>query len=496
MATGHNNDFAYTNTGDALVEFFSKAGSILQKGKKRLHYESPVQVDTMTLFKPAFKDDEYRSLQLAMWLRDCRGGAGVRSGFRDIIKWLGENNPSWIIHNLHLIPKHGRWDDLIALMDTPCEKEAVAMWVRAILDGDGLACKWAPREKNNKPVYNKLRKALKMGPKEFRLLLVEGTNVIETAMCADEWTDIEYNHVPSVAMARFANAFMKHDTVRFEGWKQSLADPKSENKVNASVLFPHDCIRTLRSDLGSAFKGGYYGWSYSRNTGAENFQDSELANAQFAALPDFMEGTNMRIISLCDFSASMGVQVAGSCTALDVSMALGLYCSDRLGEDNPFYRKFIPFSDDSRLVEWRNETFSIAAQKHNDGWVGSTNIGAALDQILDAANLLSATNEQMPTCLLILSDMQWNGATNNSSSTAVEAGMKKWEKAGYNRPSIVYWNLNPYLTTPATVNHKNVALVSGFSPSIMGAILSGEDFTPRGVMERTIAKYEIVDPRG
>ena len=89
----------------------------------------------------------------------------------------------------------------------------------------------------------------------------------------------------------------------------------------------------------------------------------------------------MRLICLCDFSGSMATPVSGSIEAIDVSMALGLYCSDRLGKKNPFYRKFIPFSDNARLVDWAEDTFSVAVQKHNDGWCGSTNVTAALDSI-------------------------------------------------------------------------------------------------------------------
>ena len=68
----------------------------------------------------------------------------------------------------------------------------------------GLACKWAPREKKNKAVFSKLRKAVKMSPKAFRQHLAKHTKVIETAMCTGEWYEIDYNSVPSVAMARNA----------------------------------------------------------------------------------------------------------------------------------------------------------------------------------------------------------------------------------------------------------------------------------------------------
>jgi len=477
---GNNGDFLYDSTGNSALEFFSKAGSLFVDKKSFYGEES----SALELFKPAFSDDNVRGMKLAFWLRDCRGGAGNRSGFRAIVSWLSGRYPEWVIANLNLIPKTGRWDDLIACVDTPCESFAMKLWADAILQKDGLACKWAPREKNNKVVYSKLRKLAKMSPKDFRKHLADNTSVIETNMCSGEWYEIDYNTVPSVAMARSAKAFLKHDAARFDSWKNSLENPESTNKVNASVLFPHDVLRTLFSEIGEQ--------RYFR--GRNNFADSKLANAQFEALPNYMEGLNMRIMSICDFSGSMCTQISGSIRAIDVSLGLGLYCSDRVGKENPFYRMFIPFSDSSKLISWQKDTFSIAAQKVNDGWCGSTNIQKALDQILDSAKMFGATNEQIPNCLLILSDMQFNEGSRHASETVIESCMKKWEKEGYTRPRIVYWNLAGYKGSTDTFNRNDVALVSGFSPSLLKAILGGEDFSPMTILERAIAKYEIVEP--
>lgn len=487
MAYGKKGDFAYENTGDSLVEFFSKAGSLF-KGKQSYYGNEATPLD---LFRAAWVSDKFLSMKLAMWLRDCRGGAGNRSGAREVLAWIAKEYPEWIKANIQLIPEVGRWDDLSAFNGTPCEQVAFGYWVSAILEENGLAAKWTPREKNNKEIYHKLRKIAKMSPKDFRKLLVKNTKVVETKMCGDKWYEIDYNkEVPSVAMARYNKCFSKHDSVRFVNWKDSLADPESENEIKATVLFPHDVIRTLWSDIGDNSYGYGYGYGAKRE-----FKDSTIANAQFAALPDYMDGTDHRIMPICDFSGSMTTAVSGSVRAIDVSMALGLYCSDRLGKDNPFYRKFIPFSDSSKLVEWRKETFSVAAQKLNDGWCGSTNIRAALDQILDAGRLLGATDEQMPTTLMVLSDMQWNQGS-STGMTSVEAGLKAWEDAGYSRPKVLYWNLAGYDTSPAKVSHKDVGLVSGFSPSLLKAVLGGDDFTPMAILRRAIEKYEVVDPRG
>lgn len=469
----NNGDFCYDSTGSALLEFFSKAGSLFKN--KTSYYGN--EASAIDLFKSAWSTNNYKSMKLAMWARDCRGGAGNRSGFRDIINWVANKDSRWVESNLHLIPFVGRWDDLESLINTPCENQALSFWARAIQEGNQLAAKWAPREDKNKDVFNRLRKIAKMSPKEFRKLLVKNTNVVESSMCENEWSEIDFNKVPSVAMARYNKAFKKHDAARFDEWKGALEKGVDDNgnivKVNASVLFPHDIIRSINANYNS---------------------DHKLENAQFAALPNYMEGTDMRIMPICDFSGSMCTSVSGSIQAIDVSMGLGLYCSDKVGEKNPFYRKLIPFSDNSKLVDWKKYSFSQAAKEVNNGFCGSTNIASALNQILSAAKMFNATNDQIPNCLLILSDMQFDQGLDDSDGTVVEKCMKKWEDEGYNRPRIIYWNLAGYAGSPSTKMHENVALVSGFSPSILKAVLGGEDFTPMAILDRAIEKYEVIDP--
>jgi hypothetical protein len=94
---------------------------------------------------------------------------------------------------------------------------------------------------------------------------------------------------------------------------------------------------------------------------------------------------------------------------------------------------------------------------------------------------------------LIISDCQWN-AGNNASETSIESSLRKWEESGYNIPNVVYWNTSSYDGSPATKTHKNVALVSGFSPSVLRAVLGGTDFTPMAILDRTIEKYKVIDP--
>jgi len=401
-------------------------------------------------------------------------GAGNRSGFREIVAWLVEKEPDWIKLNIPLFVEHGRWDDLKVLLGTSLEKDAANYWSKAVDNGDALAAKWVSRKKDAKPI----RKALKLSPRDFRKKVSGLTQVVETLMCGNKWNEIKYPHVPSKAMASYTNAFKKHDLPRFEEFKNAVE--KGDAKINASTLFPHDCVRTHRNG------------------------DKETAKLQFNALPDYFGESNQRVMVIADSSGSMDINIAGDIRAIDVCMALALYCSDRLGKENPFYRKFIQFCSESELTDWTKHDFTSALGDCS-GWhssgifngaCGSTRIDKALDMLLSMGKMFNATDEQMPNVLLILSDMQFTDGVYDESSNkgAVEQCIDRWVEAGFQAPKIVYWNLDGDAGSPATVDSKNTGLVSGFSPSILKAVFSGDDFSPIAIMNRAIEKYDVKVP--
>lgn len=104
------------------------------------------------------------------------------------------------------------------------------------------------------------------------------------------------------------------------------------------------------------------------------------------------------------------------------------------------------------------------------------------------------SENKMPNVLMLLSDMQFDQGT-NYDQTPVEERLREFEKAGYTRPRIIYWNLAGCQNQPATCYDKDVALISGFSPSILKSVLGGKDFSPMSILNETISEYKIVDPR-
>jgi hypothetical protein len=469
---------AHEHSLDHALEFFSKAGSLFVNSDT--YYGS--EDTALGLFQRTWIVEQLTSMKLLFWLRDCRGGAGNRSGFRACLNWLADFDPEWVKRNLHLVPMTGRWDDLRSLFGTPLERDAAGFWAQAIHDGNVLAAKWADR--SDVP----LRRMLETNEAGLRKILsnLRKPHIVEAQMCAGEWAKITYEHVPSVAMSRYNKAFRKHDEERYSAFKEAVK--KGEKAVHAGVLFPHDCVRAVLSAWGDK-------------------KDMEMADLQFDALPNYMEGTDEEILPIVDTSGSMSaaIDAKSGITRMMVAKGLALYCSAKFNPKSRFYKKFIEFCHEGTFVDWSKYKFSEAVNKAFKPAAGPTQVDRALMLILETALQWKMPQEMLPTTLLILSDMQFHPekkgqdfdytwAVAHDTDAHVTSMMKRFEQAGYRAPKIVYWNLAGYAGSPATCKMPNTGLVSGFSPAILKAVLAGNDFSPRAIMNRALEKYEVLTP--
>jgi hypothetical protein len=183
--------------------------------------------------------------------------------------------------------------------------------------------------------------------------------------------------------------------------------------------------------------------------------------------------------------AAGGYNSKSNVTCLDVAVSLGLYLADK--NKGKFKDTFLTFSSDPQLLHLKGNIIEKMSQMVTSNWQMSTNLHAALDKILYTAATAGVPQEEMPKMLLILSDMQFNSCTRFDDS-AMQMIARKYSDAGYVMPSIVFWNINANDNVPAKFDESGVALVSGFSPSIMKAVLAAdlEEFTPHAIMLKTI----------
>jgi len=101
----------------------------------------------------------------------------------------------------------------------------------------------------------------------------------------------------------------------------------------------------------------------------------------------------------------------------------------------------------------------------------------------------------MPKKILILSDMEFNVCTSNPNNEAMNMIKRMYDEENYKVPQIVFWNISSRQdNVPVRYNEKGVALVSGFSPSIMKSLLSGT-LDPMKIMLKTVKseRYQLVE---
>jgi hypothetical protein len=430
-------------------------------------------VDVTSNFAAALADNEELAIRTLLWARDIREGAGERQTFRTLLAALEAVNPALAGRIMHKIPELGRFDDLFTYKEYNNRVAALEFYGAALLDGNGLAFKWAPREKSAKRGPAKeLMQTLGMTPRQYRKFLAENTVVTETLMCARQWDNINFSHVPSVASARYQKAFGRNASEAYSKYIRELQKPEAERapgvKVNAGAVYPYDVVKSVSQG------------------------NVAVADAQWAALPNFVG--DARIFAMVDTSASMGhlgnngysyMRSGTSPQPIEVAVSLGLYVSEKL--TSAFKDMLMIFDSTPKLLTVKGSLSQRMAQLP-EIVSGSTNLHAAFDLLLKIAVQGNVRSEDMPEQLLILSDMQFNSCVRFDDS-AQEMIRRKYHTAGYEVPKIVFWNLNAgYGSTPVSFNDRGVALVSGFSPAIMKSVLANdlEEFTPYSVMTKTL----------
>lgn len=426
-----NGMLARLGSANSNVDLFFKIGA--SRGK-----------DIIPQFVAALAENRELALRIAQWARDIRGGSGERQLFRDIVAYLEVNDVEGARSLMAKIPEIGRWDDMFAFK--VLRNEAFALIAQALKNGDALCAKWMPRKGDDAVA---LRAFLGFTPKRYRKTLVSLTKVVESQMCAKDWNAINFEHVPSVASARYKKAFNRNAPEAFSAYVEKLK--KGDAKVNASAVYPYDVLKGVRS----------------------NFNSDELAHvvAQWNALPNYVGDAS--VLPLVDVSGSMQCPVGGNTNlnCLDVAVSLGLYLADKNSGD--FKDVFLTFSQEPEIVRLRGDIVQKMHQMNNSNWGMNTDLVKAIKKILQVAVEGNVPQADMPSILLVLSDMQFD-ADQMFDMSAYQMIGREYQDAGYEMPRIVFWNLDAHDNMPVRFDQTGVAMVSGFSPAIMKSILRAD----------------------
>ena len=487
-----NGALGFSTTGRKLLDINFAVTSFRNKPDKAIE----------DAFAKAFYEDKLLALKWLFFARDREEGIGERRLFKVCLKWLAIEQPEIAKAVFELSPYYGRYDDMWCLLDTDlCEEVLVTVMKQLKEDIENckqeksvsLLAKWLPSLNAASKETRRLAKIICTGigltERQYRKTLStlrKYLDVIEVKMSAKEWSEIDYNKVPSRANLIYNGAFLRNDEERRRAYLAALERGDKNVKINGSVNFPHDIVHKYMSG----------GWSRSVKS-----LDVTLEQL-WKALPDFVNGQG-NTICVADGSGSMTTTIGGtSISALDVANALAIYFAEH--SNGEFKDNYITFSNRPQLVDFSNaktlrEKISIAL-KHNE--VADTNIEAVFDLLLKTAINKKLSQEEIPTNVLILSDMEFNSCARDNSgrynmrNTLFREIEQKWNDAGYKMPRVVFWNLCSRTGTLPVNQHENfpVAMVSGFSASICKMVLSGElDPYKCLINQLNTERYQIVE---
>ena len=449
----------FGTSNDPLVDLFFKIGSARQ-------------LDLTNDFSVALDTSMEDALRTLFWARDIRGGAGERQTFRKLAgQALSRLNADQQERFLELVPEFGRWDDLLEIQysDLSTRNLAFQVFLTGVLRGEGLAAKWAPRKGG---IASILASMAGLSPRNWRKLVVSHTKVVETQMCAKQWNEINFSHVPSLAHTRYTKAFFRNAKDAYIEYKNKLVSGDKSVKVNVGAVYPYNIVHSIRNSEDAS---------------------EEVLNEMWNQLPNYVGDAN--ILPVVDVSGSMDTSVSGSVTAMDVAISLGLYLADK--NTGRFAGEFVTFSGTPEFVKVTGKTLRDKVRNmEKASWAMNTNLQAVFDKLLKAAVESRVPQAEMPAAIMIMSDMQWDSATRGGFSlTGYEMIKQTYAAAGYETPVVVFWNINAKGDVPVKVNEAGVGLVSGFSPAIMASVLANPVITPRTVFETAISngRYDVID---
>ena len=484
-----NGAIAVKSTLDSVVDLFGTIGSMRENN---YHEPASVNKELLPMFAKAMQENKELAMKTLFYVRDCRGGMGEKEVFKTIMLALLEleTEESYLLfkNNIANIVEFGSWKDLLDIFNRTNKSQAkidivgyiyntIHTDIKLMNEGKtpSLLAKWLPTI-NSKSNHTKLKaknlltlmSKLDFDYRNYCTQARKVLKVVERNIAQQTFNEINYSAVPSRCMLFNRNLFMEKDNKHFNEYLDNLQ--KGETKINSSVLFP--------SDITDAYLSKGFDWK------GFSYEVDTVLEEQWKALPNYMDKP-LNAICVVDTSASMfGVP-------MNVATALGIYIAER-NPSEAYRNKCLEFSHIVKFIDFSkaktlNEKMCCYTYQCAD-----TNIEKVFDCILELAVANNLKQEDIPTHLIILSDMQFNSATGNYTNsdrkfkTLMKKIRDKYNQQRYKIPQIIYWNLNVRRPNFPEIAKDGVCYVSGYSPAIMKAVLNIEMLTPLEVVKNAV----------
>jgi len=361
------------------------------------------------------------------------------------------------------VAEYGRYDDLLVLLGTPCEKNVIK-YFKTVLANDltmmergepvSLLAKWLPSiNTSSKEQVEKARflaKAFGMKYAGYRRTissLRSHIDIIESRLCRKDYS-FDYEKQPSKALFKYRRAFIRNDNTKYVDFINRVKERKAVLKTGS--LYPYDIIRSCENSAS---------------------EEAEILDATWNSLKNYTDGRNA--LAVVDGSGSMYAD-RGNVRPIDVALSLGIYFAEH--NNGVFKNHFITFSLNPQLVEIKGADI-VEKVKYcmTFNEVLNTDIMKTFIIILQTAIDNNVPQEEMPEMLYIISDMEFDSCTCNSDKTAHEAAKGLYQAHGYRLPQVIFWNVDSRNEQqPVKKNETGTALVSGMSPIIFEMVMGGD----------------------
>lgn len=460
-----NGAITYASTGSDCLDLFATVGAL----------RSAPESEILARFDRAWAENRDLALRLLFYARDVRGGLGERRTAQVILRHLAHISPETVVKYMDKLPEYGRWDDVVCLLDTPCEAAAVEL-IRRQLAEDGaklaagkpvsLCAKWLPSVNASKPETvaqaKRLVHLLGTTERDYRHALValrKKIRIIENNLREKDYS-FDYEQQPSKAMFKYRKAFWRNDGERYGSFLEDVASGRA--KLHTDTLAPYELVQPVLGDVFS------YGNLHTRMKELSP-EEQKTLNATWDALPDYACAGNC--LAVVDTSGSM----YNGHTPLPaaVALSLGLYLAER--NHGKFGGHFIEFSGNPVLVEIKGETFCDRLRYvASFNTIANTNIAAVFNLILMTALMNGLPQSELPERLIFISDMEFDAVADGADRTNFEQARLNFNRSGYRLPEIVFWNVESRnRQQPVRKDERGVTLVSGCTPKIFSMLLEG-----------------------
>lgn len=462
----YNDMPTHSESGSALLDLFFLIGATRDMSDN----------DILAVFSASFKEDRLNTMRVLFYARDIEKGLGERRVFRVISKYLVEYHGGNIFENLlqekNIVDNIIRTDDLVWLANELVkqygnaaikEVKSIMGFLFQMMENEkvgGIVAKWMPRKKSQ---YSNLVKFMRENGmintySEYRHTIVSKTKVVEQQMSMNQWKEINLEHTPSIALKKYKKAFGRHEILK------PFVDKvvAGEAKLHASKLFPYDIIRDI---INKRMHGGYGDMDNSDSTQIKLLNEQWKGLAKLEDLPK-----EFKAIPVIDVSGSM---FCSNNTPISVALGLGLY----MAENNPnkaFRDYFITFSNSPAFqkIVGHDITEKVKNALRSD-WRMNTNLEKVFDLVLKKAIENNTSFDDMPSHIIIFSDMEFDQCVKNADNNAMQMIKRMYREAGYDLPTVVFWNVQGRIgNVPVRKNDKGVLLVSGASQNVINFVLS------------------------